>query len=941
MKKQTMRSLVALLVLMSLLAGGIWTAAAQQVETGNTGHGLAPGGGAVSRFVAGEVLVKLRAGVSASAVHSLQSQYDAAYVQTLYGSEVELWRVAEGQEQALVEKLNADPAVEYAEPNYIYYAFDAGPAAADVTPNDPHFSKQWAHPMIGSPAAWDISTGSSSVVIAIIDTGIDSGHPDLSAKIVAGYDFVDDDTDPRDENGHGTHVAGIAAASTDNGVGIAGMDWQARIMPVRVLNAEGEGKTSDIVAGINWAYQHGARVLNLSLGGPGDSQAMQDAVTAAHSSGSLVVAAMGNDRVANPTSYPAAYEHVMAVSATGPSDTFASYSQYGPHCDIAAPGGQMAGLYDPKGIYSTMPTYAVYLNTAHGYNQNYDTLQGTSQATPHVSGLAALLWARTPSLTPDQVQERIQDTADDLGPTGWDQDYGWGRINAEAALLVGAVPQSPVLFPILNPGGVGNYVVNWSSVPIATAYTLQEATDAAFSSPSTVYSGANTSFSVTGKAAGSTFYYRVRAANAAGNSPWSSVQSVTMAPPAPTVNAISNPAPSDEYVVSWTTATGATSYALLESSSASCSSPAIRYMGSLTQYEVTGQRGGTWYYCVRASNLGGDSPASAPVSTTVDPPALAAPIMAPIDNADGDGDYLVDWSDVPTTPVTYTLEASDNPYFVEPTEVYTGTASQHQVTDQSGGTHYYRVRAFGQGGRSPWSLPRSATVGTSVFLPLVVRGYGQQGGWQTITSEDFEGTFPGTGWQAFDNGYPPDPSSEYYWDKRDCLPYAGSYSGWAVGDGAVGGGLACMADYPNNAASWLVYGPFSLADATEAELTYQAWVNVPAVGDDQLCHMASIDTDPSDGRDFYGYCTSGGFPQVTWTERTFDLTDVHFLGDLTGEPQVWLALIFRTDAVATKSQGAYVDNIVLRKLVGTSMASAEKQPRHAPGEEPAALTLKR
>jgi len=392
--------------------------------------------GTAGEFVAGELLVRFRAGVSASAVQNAPARYDAAYVRSLYDSPVQLWRVPQGQELVLIERLKADPAVEYAEPNYLYHAI--------ASPNDPSYSKQWAHTRIQSAAAWDISTGSASIVVAILDTGIDETHPDLAGKIVAGYDFVDGDANPHDLNGHGTHVAGIAAAATNNATGVAGMDWLARIMPIRVLNQQGSGTNAGITDGITWAYQHGARVLSMSLGGSTSSQSMQDAINAAYAAGNLVVAAMGNDNTSTPA-YPAAYTNVMAVAATGPTDAKAPYSNYGSHCDIAAPGGDMTYLHDPDGIYSTMPTYAVWLTNNEGFSTNYDYLQGTSQAAPYVSGLASLVWSVNPVLTPAQVQSIIQTTAADLGTGGWDQVFGWGRINALAALQAARATMGPDL----------------------------------------------------------------------------------------------------------------------------------------------------------------------------------------------------------------------------------------------------------------------------------------------------------------------------------------------------------------------------------------------------------------------------------------------------------------------------------------------------------------
>ena len=523
-----------------------------------------------------------------------------------------------------------------------------------------------------------------------------------------------------DLNGHGTHVAGIAAAVTNNGIGVAGMDWQAKIMPVVVATPTGSAYTADIVSGIYWAYQHGADVLNLSLGGPSYSQALQDAVTAAHQAGSLVVAAMGNYRSqGNPTNYPAANAHVMAVASTGPTDVYASYSQYGTHCDISAPGGDMGYLHDPDGILSTMPTYPVYLTTSEGMDQDYDYNQGTSMATPYVVGLAALVWSTDLNLTPDQVQATIQDSADDLGSPGWDPTYGHGRINVRAALATNAVPTAPILLPISNSDGDGTYVVEWSQVPESASYTLQEDDNMGFDSPSSISTGSNTSYPFAGKERGTTWYYRVRASNASGTSPFSNVESVTVAPSAPTLAPIDNADQKDEYLVSWSAVSGATSYTLWQSASSTCSSPTVRYVGGARQLQVTGQAGGKWYYCVLASSAGGNGPRSSAVSTTVAPQALAPPVLAQIDNIDRDGQYVVDWAPVPTAPVTYTLEQSDNSYFVNPVEVYNGLALSYPVSGQPAGTWHYRVRAFGTNGKSPWGNASSTVVRSVTFLPIV------------------------------------------------------------------------------------------------------------------------------------------------------------------------------------------------------------------------------
>ncbi len=385
------------------------------------------GAGTGSRHVSGEVLVRPARDVDPATLEGLRAEHGGRLARRLLDGTTEVWWVPDGGERELAGRIAAHPGILWAEPNFLYRAFA-------TVPNDPGFSAQWSHAGVGSTAAWDVATGSAQITIAIIDSGVDPGHPDLAAKLVAGYDFVDGDADPTDLHGHGTHVAGIAAAATNNGVGVAGASWGARIMPVRVLDENASGTTSDIADGITWARQHGASVLCLSLGGSDSSQAVQDAVTAAHGAGRLVVAAMGNFRGSgNPTSYPAACAHVLAVAATASDDTYASYSQYGSHCDLAAPGGEMSYLHDPDGVYSTMPSYACNA-TGFGYSLHYDRLQGTSQAAPMVAGAAAILRGMIPSAGPDVVQRILERTAADRGPAGWDPDYGWGLLDASDAV---------------------------------------------------------------------------------------------------------------------------------------------------------------------------------------------------------------------------------------------------------------------------------------------------------------------------------------------------------------------------------------------------------------------------------------------------------------------------------------------------------------------------
>jgi len=319
----------------------------------------------------------------------------------------------------VIRAFKSSPYVQYAEPNYIAYI--------SKTPNDPYWSSQWSMTKIEAPAAWDITTGSSSVAIAIVDTGVDLFHPDLSGKLVSGYDFVNDDDTPQDDHGHGTHVAGIATAKTDNGTGVAGLSWGAKIMPVKAMDDSGGGKYEDIANGIIFAANHGADIINLSLGGSAYSSVLEEAVEYAHNLGCVIVAATGNN--SSSVSYPAGYPEVIAVAATDSNDQRASFSNYGPEVDVAAPGVSIRSTYWWGG-------------------STYEWLNGTSQASPHVAGLAALIWSVNPGLSNTQVESIIKQTADDLGTAGRDDYYGFGRINARRAL--GATAPSLTISPSMG-----------------------------------------------------------------------------------------------------------------------------------------------------------------------------------------------------------------------------------------------------------------------------------------------------------------------------------------------------------------------------------------------------------------------------------------------------------------------------------------------------------
>ncbi|MEK7328178.1 MAG: S8 family peptidase, partial [Chloroflexota bacterium] len=283
---------------------------------------------------------------------------------------------------------------------------------------------------------WDWSRGSNSVNIAVVDTGVDQVHEDLAAKIVAGYDFVNGDADPQDDSftGHGTHVAGIAAAMTNNTIGIAGTSWGARIMPVKVLNAFGNGTIANVSAGIAFAADNGAQVINLSLGTAINSPTLQAAVDYAYNKNRVLVAAAGN--TSSAVLYPAAYPNVIAVAAVDPTMTRAAFSNFGPELSVSAPG---------VAIRSTIPGDA------------YDQKSGTSMDDGYVSALAAIL-VRVSLHSPASVKSVIQSTALDLGTAGKDDFYGWGLIQMDAAIRRVLPTATPP--PTIDPGS--------TFIPIAT-----------------------------------------------------------------------------------------------------------------------------------------------------------------------------------------------------------------------------------------------------------------------------------------------------------------------------------------------------------------------------------------------------------------------------------------------------------------------------------------
>jgi subtilisin family serine protease len=365
---------------------------------------------------------------------------------------------------AMIASFATSPRVRYSEPNLVRHAFGG--------PNDTYFHLQWHYPLIHLPEAWGITTGSDNVIVAVIDTG-QTNHPDLVNRQIAGYDFISDptsagdgdgiDSDPTDVgdgNGvtpnsfHGTHVAGTIGAETNNNMGVAGVTWSGKLMHLRVLGKQG-GTDFDIANAVRYAAQlandsqttppQRANVINMSLGGPGSTATMQSAITAARAQGVVIFAAAGNQNSSQP-SFPGAYDGVISVAAVDINAQRAPYSNFGPTIDLCAPGGNVAVDLDhdghPDGVLSTLMD-----GSTNPFTPIYAYYDGTSMATPHASGVAALMLAVNPSLTPDQIEAMMESTATDLGAPGRDDLYGFGLVNAYAAVLAaqGGTSTTPIL----------------------------------------------------------------------------------------------------------------------------------------------------------------------------------------------------------------------------------------------------------------------------------------------------------------------------------------------------------------------------------------------------------------------------------------------------------------------------------------------------------------
>lgn len=431
----------------TIALGTLSVVACSDLDTAPTGaDSLAAGGaslqiGQASDVVPGRVLVGFTPGANPAAIANRNA---ASLDRPLRLAGAWVLNVPAGREATIAEALSRNPNVSFAEPDFIRTYGNPCETTGCIKPSDTYFGYKWDLHNDGtittSTGVDEMATGkvdadidwleafdqlgggfAGSATIGIIDSGVYGGHPDLAGRVLAGYDFVDNDSDPMDEDGHGTHVAGIAAGSGNDGNGVTGVAWgsNVKILPVRVCGPNG-CPTSAIVDGIVWATDNGANVLNLSLGGRFGSTAEQQALAYALSQDVLPFCATGNDG-SGKVSYPAAFAECVAVGATDWNDDRASYSNAGSETELAAPGGDSE---DPNGRSYILSSY---------FDGGYVFMAGTSMATPQATGLAALLHANG-VVGASTIRNRMTSTADDLGSAGRDRNFGFGRINVYRAL---------------------------------------------------------------------------------------------------------------------------------------------------------------------------------------------------------------------------------------------------------------------------------------------------------------------------------------------------------------------------------------------------------------------------------------------------------------------------------------------------------------------------
>lgn len=411
-------------LLFTLLAGAGLSLAA------NSAFAIEPG----ADWVKGRILVQPRAGLDAAEFEKVLKPHGGHALKKIKGVNVQIVELpGNASEKAVINSLRKHKYIKFAELDYILHA--------DKTSNDFYTPSEWHLNKMLVSSAWDISLG-NGITVAILDTGVDATHPDLAGQLVPGWNMFDNNADTTDVYGHGTMVAGVVGAASDNTIGVSSLAWQAKIMPVRISGTDGMASISTIADGLVWAADHGARVANISYAVSGYAT-VQNAAQYMKNKGGVTVVSAGNSGALDSSP---ADDTMISVSATDSNDVKTSWSTYGPFVDVSAPGA---------GIWTT---------TRGG---GYSAVSGTSFSSPATAGTVTLMLAANPKLNPVDVENLLKTTVVDLGTAGWDQNYGFGRVNTFAAVQAAAQSVSRDLSaPVVSIGSPGNNstVSGWVSV---------------------------------------------------------------------------------------------------------------------------------------------------------------------------------------------------------------------------------------------------------------------------------------------------------------------------------------------------------------------------------------------------------------------------------------------------------------------------------------------
>ena len=579
-----------------LIAVMVWGIAVGPVFGAMDGHdkaGNVSKGGKVGE-ASDRVIVKFKDKVSPMAKDKILFKHHLSEKKEIGQSGIKLIAISDQDTpQEVVDRLKALDAdsIEFAEVDAL--------VEPSFSVNDPSYSSAWHLPKIQAPTAWDTTKG-SGILVAVVDTGTDCTHPDLMANCVTGWNTINNNTDSTDINGHGTETAGTVAEVGNNAIGSAGVAYEAKIMPIRITNdSAGYAYWSDITNGIMYAADHGAKVVTNSYHSS-VSSSVQSAASYLRGKGGIFVCAAGNEGALQSISNPAS---VITVAATDSNDTRASWSNYGDEIDISAPG---------VGIYTT---------TAGG---GYGSVSGTSFATPATAGVLSLIFAANPKLSPDQAESVLKSTADDLGTAGWDQYYGWGRVNAAAAVaaaqsMAGNLDTTPPSTPTnLAVNSLSSSAVNlgWSPsvdlVGVAGYKVYRDSVE--------VGSSTSTSFGDSKVASGATYNYTVKAYDAAGNISSASNAVTAVVPQAPLVVSILSYSVAQKTAntatITWTTNLSSTGIVSYGTSKASLNLSATDSVSATTHsVTLTGLKSFTqYYYKITAASTDGTSSAATVVS---------------------------------------------------------------------------------------------------------------------------------------------------------------------------------------------------------------------------------------------------------------------------------------------------------------------------------------